>query len=104
MKKIAGILILTLMVGCSTPEHKENWKKAAAVGVVALALVAIAKGGGGSGGGQNYGANTVDTGWAWDGFYSNGLYQWACRGVQTGRFAEEWHCAGQTKVDSYWPG
>lgn len=43
--------------------------------------------------------------WAWDQFYAQN-YQlvWACRGIQTGQFAEESRCAYKTKFDSRWPG
>ena len=43
--------------------------------------------------------------WYWDEFsdqYGNTL--WRCRGSQTGRFAENEKCAGQSKDDNRWPG
>ena len=42
--------------------------------------------------------------WAWDQFYhSNGSLVWACRGVQTGQFAEKINCLGKPKNDYRWP-
>ena len=42
--------------------------------------------------------------WAWDQFYhSNGTLVWACRGVQTGQFAEKINCLGKPKNDYRWP-
>ena len=43
--------------------------------------------------------------WYWDKFrdqYSNP--QWRCRGSQTGQFANNSKCSGQTKDDERWPG
>ena len=43
--------------------------------------------------------------WYWDEFsdqYGNTL--WRCRGSQTGRFAENEKCAGQSRDDNRWPG
>ena len=72
----------------------------------------ICKAGGGS---SCYAKNTVQQGldsipnedryWYWDQFndqYGNTI--WRCRGSQTGRFAENEKCAGQTKDDERWPG
>ena len=41
--------------------------------------------------------------WDWDAFYRDGRLVWACRGVQTGRFAELERCRGKPKNDSRWP-
>jgi hypothetical protein len=42
--------------------------------------------------------------WAWDQFY-NDQFQlvWACRGVQTGQFAELYRCNGLLQIDNKWP-
>lgn len=77
-----------------------------AIGAGALlgaALIAVARRNGGGGGGG--GPAKYDTEWDWDEFY-NGYHQlvWACRGVQTGQFADEYHCAGKLQTDNRWPG
>jgi len=67
------------------------------LGVVAAALAASG-GGGGSGG-------ITDTSWAWDEFRAqNGAMLWACRGRQTGQFADQWRCSGLPMNDWAWPG
>lgn len=42
--------------------------------------------------------------WDWDEFY-NEQYQlvWACRGVQTGQFANQAHCTNLPRTDLRWP-
>ena len=48
--------------------------------------------------------NRGDYDWAWDQFYhSSGSLVWACRGIQTGRFAEKTKCYGKPKHDNRWP-
>lgn len=46
-----------------------------------------------------------DAAWAWDQFTNPSIYnrRWACRGRQTGRFADDFRCIGQLKVDDTWP-
>ena len=45
-----------------------------------------------------------DRDWDWDQFYhSTGSLVWACRGIQTGQFAEQTRCAGKPKNDYRWP-
>jgi hypothetical protein len=45
-----------------------------------------------------------DTDWAWDQFHhSTGSLVWACRGIQTGQFAEHTRCAEKSKNDNRWP-
>lgn len=47
----------------------------------------------------------LDISWAWDSFLDqNGLRRWACRGKNTGEFADETSCSSQTKTDATWPG
>jgi len=67
--------------------------------VVGAVLVAAARKGGGGGGAAG------DSQWDWD-LYNNAYGQptWSCRGVQTGQFAELWHCNGLVKTDYRWPG
>lgn len=48
--------------------------------------------------------STSDRYWYWDKFYD--AYDnliWRCRGSQTGQFAENEKCSGQTKDDERWP-
>lgn len=61
---------------------------------------------------QNYAAaqarraslNRIDTEWDWDEFYGQeGRLVWACRGVQTGQFAEQFNCNYLPKSDFRWP-
>jgi len=66
------------------------------LGIVAAALAA--RGGGGGGG-------VTDTTWAWDQFRAqDGSMLWACRGKQTGQFADQWRCSGLPMNDWTWPG
>jgi hypothetical protein len=47
----------------------------------------------------------LDISWAWDSFLDqNGGRRWACRGKNTGEFADETGCSSQTKTDTTWPG
>lgn len=85
--------------GCNT---RNTVADVGAVAVVVLGVVAAVLAAGGSGGG---GATTQDYDWAWDQFSSqDGALVWACRGRQSGRFAEEWHCHGKPMADYIWPG
>lgn len=69
------------------------------VSIVVLGVVAAAMTGGGGGGGG------TDSSFAWDQFQANnGQLMWACRGRQTGRFADQWRCSGLPMNDFAWPG
>lgn len=53
---------------------------------------------------NQYKRNFCDKAWDWDEFYdTRGRSVWACRGVQTGRFAEEDRCRYKFKDDRRWP-
>jgi hypothetical protein len=85
---------------------QQKAKKPIPWGKIALGLliVGVAVAAAQSGGGGGYSAPT-DYDWRWDGFRNSyGTLEWACRGVQTGQFADAYHCAGQLKVDTTWPG
>lgn len=86
---------------------RTNWKKVAlgALAVVAIAAVVVAAANSGGGGGGGAYAPSSDYVWHWDQFMDQrGLYEWRCRGVQTGQFADNYHCAGQLQFDNTWPG
>jgi len=53
-----------------------------------------------SGGGG--GAAVYDYDWDWD--YQPANAQWVCRGIQTGRYANQDNCAYDFKDDDRWPG
>jgi hypothetical protein len=46
----------------------------------------------------------MDTQWAWDEIDHPSGRMWRCRGIQTGRFAEDYRCSGLPRVDYRWPG
>ena len=85
---------------------KESNLKTAGVAVAVLGVLAIAAAAKSGGyGGNNYQPNNAaDYDWAWDQFY-NSEYNlvWACRGVQTGQFADVNRCAYKPKNDFTWP-
>lgn len=68
------------------------------IGAGVAATAAASSGGGGF-------APVTDYDWAWDEFY-NDQFQlaWACRGRQTGEFADQWRCSGKPQIDHTWPG
>lgn len=90
---------------CADEIRKGNDAVTAAVVIlgVAAAVAAVAAGSRGGGYPNSY-APTNDHEWDWDQFYTQN-YQlvWACRGVQTGEFADAWRCNGKPKTDSRWP-
>jgi len=71
------------------------------LGAIAIGAAAASNSGGGGGG---YSSPT-DYDWAWDQFQGqNGGLVWACRGRQTGQFAEQYRCASDVRSDYSWPG
>ena len=50
----------------------------------------------------NYPSSQTDYDWDWDYQPANG--QWACRGIQTGRYAQHSNCLYDAKDDDRWPG
>lgn len=86
---------------CKTTIQAQNADIAKGV-VATVAIVAIAAAAGAaaskSSGGSSRSYATVDSQWRWDRM-ANG---WRCRGLQTGQYASNSHCAGLPKVD-YWP-
>ena len=73
------------------------------LGTTAIVAASLKNRGGGGDGIRGY-APPIDTEWDWDQFY-NDSYQlvWACRGVQTGQFADEGRCYSKFQTDSRWP-
>jgi len=76
-----------------------NIANAVVVAIIAGAVYAIAASNGGGGGGGGHAPSDSD--WDWDYQPKNG--QWACRGIQTGQYAEISKCAGDYKDDDRWP-
>lgn len=99
MKVIAGVVILAMLAGCATKEDREKWATVAAVVAIGALAYSAAKHGGAGGA-----TPTTDYDWDWDEFYSQGRLVWACRGVQTGQFADASHCTYKLKTDARWPG
>lgn len=90
---------------CPAIIEKASQQASAAAALIlgGLALAAIARSNPG-GGGYPYTPEPQDNDWAWDQFY-NQYYQlvWACRGLQTGQFANLDRCSFKGKHDSTWP-
>lgn len=85
---------------------KEANEKAVAAAAVVIGVIAIAAAARKGGGGSSYAPTTgvTDTDWSWDLFYNEYRQSvWACRGHQTGRFAELSRCEYKPKIDSRWP-
>jgi hypothetical protein len=108
--RLATALIVSVSLGCSTSggiysendsEHGEfSFLRTILTGAALLGVAAaISKGGGGGGGYQ-----PEDYEWDWDQFYNQyRTLVWACRGIQTGQFAEPYRCSGRYQTDSRWP-
>ncbi|QPC90021.1 hypothetical protein [Mesorhizobium sp. INR15] len=72
-----------------------------AVAAVGGAAVAVAANNGGGG----YYAPRPVYGVAWDQFYGQGYNViWRCRDKATGRFVDDYYCAGMPMIDTAWPG
>jgi hypothetical protein len=73
--------------------------------LLVVAAVAAARAGGSGGGGTPSNSYVSDYEWDWDQFRNQyGQFVWACRGVQSGQFADNSKCFGKFQVDSRWPG
>lgn len=71
----------------------------AAVGGAAIAVAAN------NGGGGYYVPPPPVYGVAWDQFYGQGYSViWRCRDRATGRFVDDYYCAGMPMIDTTWPG
>ena len=94
---------------CDQLVTDQKRKAAAVVGALLLigAGVAAARSSGGGGGyyAPRFQPSAVDVEWDWDQFRDQqGLFVWACRGVQTGQFATHDKCFGRLQTDFRWPG
>lgn len=88
--------------GCAMLISADKKKTAIAGAAILGALVILAASRGGGGGAPQAQANDYD--WDWDQFYNQ--YRqlvWACRGVQTGQFADNSRCQYKLQIDSHWP-
>ena len=73
-----------------------------AVAAVGGAAVAVAAN---NGGGGYYRPPPTAYGVAWDQFYGQSYaLMWRCRDRATGRFVDDYYCAGTPMIDSTWPG
>lgn len=113
MKRTAALLIVALLSGCASSAHDRRMRDSGdddsgtlrniGIGLALVAVGAAAYYGAKRGGGGQANAVT-DYDWDWDQFYHQGSLTWACRGVQTGQFAESSHCAYKPQNDLRWPG
>ncbi len=95
---VVRVSIVASLSGCAmNPEAAERFAAALAGASQAYNL------GYAMGGGQPLAPRQQDWDWAWDQFYSDGYLAWACRGMQTGKFSEDWHCSTKIKTDYTWP-
>ena len=73
--------------------------------LIAAAVVAAASEAGGAAAPPNTSSQISDYDWDWDQFYNEyGVLVWRCRGVQSGRFAENTNCTYDSMTDYRWPG
>lgn len=90
-------------VNCDDVIAKQNTAigGVALLGILGTAAVIAAKKGGFSGSPTQ----TSDfEEWDWDRFRNKvGQLVWACRSIQTGQFADPYHCAGKPQTDYRWP-
>jgi hypothetical protein len=88
--------------GCVDLIKRQDAAIAAAVVILGVAAIAASKAGGG--GGSAYAPAQAEYAWDWDLFYNQyNQLVWACRGIQTGQFADQWRCGGKVKTDARWP-
>ncbi len=116
MRKIFGtVLLATALSACSTTggvyDRDDAKNDQFSVGNTLLGILAIAgavaiasTGGAGGGAGYSNSFGPVDYDWAWDEFYGEHYrLVWACRGKQTGQFAELEKCTYKPRIDTTWP-
>lgn len=96
---------------CDKLIQEEDTRNAvAALAVIAIVGVAAAAANNSAGGYASSSTSsayspTSDYDWAWDQFYG-ASYElvWACRGIQTGKFADFYRCQYDPRIDNRWPG
>jgi hypothetical protein len=83
----------------------ERIKQGLALAAVALGAAAVAYSAAHQSGSSGTQSVTYDREWDWDLFHDQyGNLVAACRGVQTGQFADGWRCSGKAQTDWRWPG
>ena len=104
-RKIIIIILCAIQISCSSTggiydstdssNNEFSLGKTLLTFATAALVVSAARSGGGG---------TYDYDWSWDQFY-NKNYQlvWACRGKQTGQFADLENCTNKPKNDFTWP-
>lgn len=105
---VLALVVALLLQACATAPSRSSEDGptigqvlgAVLLGVGAFAIARKHGGGGAAGLTQ-----PVDFDWDWDQFQDqNGRLVWACRGAQTGQFAELSRCAMKVRSDLRWPG
>lgn len=99
MNKFLSPALAALLSGCAATDDPHFAQKLEAV----LSGMNQAYNAGYSVPRNQYLAPARDYEWDWDEFYYDNSLVWACRGVQTGQFAEQSNCAYKVKVDFRWP-
>jgi hypothetical protein len=76
------------------------------IGLAVLAVGAAAYYGGRNSSGGGYAPTPpTDYDWAWDLQRGGaGGLVWVCRGIQSGQYSDQSHCAYKIQSDSQWPG
>lgn len=78
---------------------------AVATGIAVAGVAAAAGAAAKNGGGGYYVPRPQVYGVAWDQFYGpNYTLIWRCRDRATGRFVDDYYCAGMPMIDDTWPG
>lgn len=78
---------------------------AVATGIAVAGVAAAAGAAAKNGGGGYYSPPPQGYGVAWDQFYgANYSVIWRCRDRATGRFVDDYYCAGTPMIDTTWPG
>jgi hypothetical protein len=114
MRLIAVALLVALLTGCAASAHERRMRdsgdddvetlKKVGIGLALVAVGAAVYYGAKKGGAGGQLAQVSDYDWDWDQFYQQGSLVWACRGIQTGQFADQSKCAYKAQTDFRWPG
>ena len=103
LKILKHLIVILFIVGCTNDgelydkkKHKDS--EFSAGNTLGLLLGAAIVGAAASQGG---GYSRTDYDWDWD--YQPSNFQWVCRGIQTGQYAELENCVYDVKDDDRWP-